>query len=81
MKYIALAIAMAIFGLIVGKFILWINDNDRNAAPFVAATKHSEDLNNGFNDDDYNDDRNNNNSNNNYNNNNKINSMKKTSLI
>lgn len=29
-KYIAIAIAMALFGLILGKFVLWINDMDRN---------------------------------------------------
>lgn len=42
-KYIGIAIAMAIFGLILGKFVLWINDIDRSAATFVAATKHSKD--------------------------------------
>lgn len=29
-KYIVIAIAMALFGLILGKFVLWINDLDRN---------------------------------------------------
>lgn len=29
-KYIAIAIAMALFGWILGKFVLWINDIDRN---------------------------------------------------
>lgn len=40
-KYIAIAIAMAIFGLILGKFVLWINEIDRGAATVIANAKHT----------------------------------------